>query len=214
VAHTDATSDLQTYTEAMARHNAAKWELTCNDKRRAFECMGIFEIVPRPADHKVVGSKWVFRIKHGPDSAIQKYKAHVVMQGFSQVEGINYDKTFAPIAKFASFQAILALAAKHDLEIHQMDVKSAYLNGEVKEEIYMQAPPSFDIPDGMALKLLKAVYGTKQGGHIGYENICTKLMEMGYYQTEADHTMFVHTNNSTISIILLYVDDINMFLNS
>jgi hypothetical protein len=104
---------------------------------------------------------------------------------------------------------ILALATKHDLEVHQMDVKSAYLNGELKENIYMEAPPGLDIPEGIVLKLLKAVYGTKQGGHIWYESISAKLRAMGYQCTEADHAMFVCTNNSTISIIALYMDDLN-----
>jgi hypothetical protein len=106
----------------------------------------------------------VFRIKRRHDGAIQKYKARVVAQGYTQIEGVDYDETFAPVAKLASLRMILALAAEHDLELQQMDVKSAYLNGELREEIFMEAPPGFDVPDGMVLRLIKAVYGTKQGG--------------------------------------------------
>jgi Reverse transcriptase (RNA-dependent DNA polymerase) len=107
------------------------------------------------------GSKWVFKIKQAPDGMIQKYKAHLVAQGFSQIEGIDFDQTFAPVAKFALLCTILTLAAEFDLKVHQLNVKSAYLNGDLKEEIFMAPPPGFDIPDGMVLRLKKAVYGTK-----------------------------------------------------
>ena len=126
--------------------------------------MGMYEVVPCPQGQKVVGSKWVFCIKRGPDSTIQKYKACIVAQGLTQIEGINYNEIFAPVTKFASLRVILALAAECNLEVQQMDIKSAYPNGELKEEIFMEAPPSFEIPAGMVLCLIKAVYGTKQGG--------------------------------------------------
>jgi hypothetical protein len=102
VAPADALTNPRTPAEAMAYPDAAQWEAACNDERRAFEHMGVYEIVPRPSGRKVVGSKWVFCIKHGPDGSIQKYKTRGVAQGFSEIEGIDYDKTFAPITKFAS----------------------------------------------------------------------------------------------------------------
>jgi hypothetical protein len=192
VAHANVTGDPCTYTQAMARPDAAEWEVACKAERRAFEHMGVYEVVPCPKGRKVVGSKWVFRIKRGPDGEIQKYKARIVAQGFTQIEGVDYNETFAPVAKFASLRVILAIAAERDLEVQQMDVKSAYLNGELKEEIFMEPPPSFDVPDGMVLRLVKAVYGTKQGGRV-----------------EADHAVFVRTHG-TLSIIALYIDDITM----
>jgi hypothetical protein len=109
--------------------------------------MSVYKVVPHPKGKNVVGSKWVFRIKRGPDGAILKHKARVVAQGFTQIEGVNYDETFAPVAKLASLRTILAIAAELDLEVHQMDVKSAYLNGELKEDIYMKPPPGFEVPD-------------------------------------------------------------------
>ena len=105
--------------------------------------MEVYEEVQIPHDHKVVGSKWVFRYKLGLDGQIAKYKVHLVTQGFSQVEGINYNETFVPVKKFNSIQLLLALSACCDWEIHQMDVKSAFLNGELNEEIYMQVPPGY-----------------------------------------------------------------------
>jgi hypothetical protein len=130
------------------------------------------------------------------------------------VEGLDYDQTFAPIVKFASFRTVLAIAAERNWEIHQMDVKAAYLNSKLEEEIFMHPPPGFDIPEGMVLKLIKAVYGTKQGGRVWYEDIRQTLREMGYERIEADHAVFVRHLNSTLSIIILYVDDITMLGNN
>jgi hypothetical protein len=194
----------------MAHPDAADWDAACEDELRTFQQMGVYEVVPWPKDQKVMGSKWVFRVKRGPDGNVQKYKARVVAQGFTQVKGLDYDETFAPVAKFTSFCILLALAAQLNLEVHQMDVKAAYLNGKLKEEIFMEAPPGFDVPDGMVLRLIKAVYGTKQGGHIWYEDICRTLGEMGYMHTTADHAVFVRSCDNNFSIIVLYVDDITL----
>jgi transposase InsO family protein len=203
-------TDPRSYAEAMARPDANEWEAACMAEMSVFDHMGVYEIVPRPKDRKVVGSKWVFRIKRGPDGAIQKYKARIVAQGFTQIEGIDFDETFAPVAKLASLQTILALAAEQDLEVHQMDVKSAYLNGNLSEQIYMEPPPGLEVPEGSVLHLKKAVYGTKQGGRVWYEDIRDTLKTMGYQRTEADHAIFSRNNNNTLSIIALYVDDITM----
>jgi len=157
----------------MSHLDTIDWDAACEDKMCSFDSIGIYEVVPRPKDRKVVGSKWVFRIKQGPDGTVQKYKAHVIAQGFTQVEGLDYDQTFAPVTKFLSFHTIIALAAKHDWDIHQMDIKATYLNGKLKEEIFMEAPLGFDIPKGMVLRLIKTVYGTKQGGWV-----CVTLLEV------------------------------------
>src|SRR6267142_1765107 len=94
----------------MVHPDAADWDAACEDEICTFQQMGVYEIVPRPKGCKVIGSKWVFWIKCGPDGSVQKYKARVVAQGFTQIEGLNYDKTFAPVAKFPSFRTILTLA--------------------------------------------------------------------------------------------------------
>ena len=161
---TDKTNDLRTYKKAMACSNAAEWDAACKDKIHNFQQMGVYNVVPRPKGCKVVRSKWVLCIKRGPDSQVQKYKACIVAQGFTQVKGLNYDQTFIPVVKLSTFCAILTIAVQQNLTIHQMDIKAAYLNGKLKEEIYMEAPPGLEISEGMVLQLNQAVYGTKQGG--------------------------------------------------
>ena len=110
--------------------------------------MEVYEEVIKPHDHKIVGCKWVFRYKLGPDGQIEKYKVCLITQGFSQVEGIDYNETFAPVTKFNSIQLLLALSACYDWEIYQMDVKSAFLNGELNEEIYMRVPQGYKAAPG------------------------------------------------------------------
>jgi len=210
VAQANNAIDPHTYAEAMSHPDTAEWEAACEDEHCTFEHMGVYEVIPCPKDRKVMGSKWVFHIKQGPDNSIQKYKARIVAQGFTQIEGIDYDKTFMPVAKLASLCIILVLANEYNLEVHQMDIKSAYLNGKLQEEIFMAPPPGFDVPDGMVLRLVKAVYGTKQGGHVWYDDIKLTLQSMGYAHTEADHAVFTCSKNANLSVIALYVDDITM----
>ena len=210
LARIETMPDPKTYAEAMKRPDADLWDAACEVEKKSFEIMGVYDVVPRPKNRKILGSKWVLRIKRGPDGAIQKYKARVVAQGFTQIEGVDYDETFAPVAKLASLRAILAMATELNWEIHQMDVKAAYLNADLDEEIYMQPPPGFDVPEGMVLKLNKAVYGTKQGGRAWYKNVRAELEDMGYTRTEADHAVFVRFRDGVVSIILLYVDDFTM----
>ena len=97
----------------------------------------VWDVVPRPNGKSVVTSKWIYKIKHVEDGSIEKYKARFVARGFSQKEGIDYEETFAPVAKYTSIRSILALAVVMKCKIHQMDVKTTFLNGVVEEEVYV-----------------------------------------------------------------------------
>jgi len=207
-------SEPKTYNEAMASPDAPKWLTTCEEEMRTWKDLDVYDIVPQLKGRKGIGSKWVFHVKRGPDGSIQKHKARIVAQGFTQVEGINFDQTFAPVVKFSSLRTVFALAAEHDLELHQMDVKATYLNADLKEDLYMEAPPGFKIPDGHVLKLKKGGYGTKQGGHIWYEDMRGTLSELGYTRTEVDHTVFVRPLDGIPDIITLYMDDMGLILES
>ena len=153
--------ELKTYNEAMASLDAAEWLSACKEEMWTWKDLDVYDVVPWPKGHKVIGSKWVFHVKWGPDGTIQKHKVHIVTQGFTQIKGVDFDQTFVPVAKFSSLCTVFALAAQHNLEVHQMDVKATYLNANLKEDLYMEPPPSFDIPEGHVLKLKKGMYGTK-----------------------------------------------------
>jgi hypothetical protein len=139
----DASEDPRTFEEAANRPDADLWQAAMLEELKVFEKIGLYEEVARLKDRKVISSKWVYKIKRGPTGEIEKYKARLVAKGFTQVEGIDYTETFAPVTKFSTIRILLALAAELDLEIHQMDVKSAFLNGELEEEIYLEMPPGF-----------------------------------------------------------------------
>jgi len=198
------------YKEAMVHSDAAKWDVACKDEIYNFQQMGVYDMVLQPKGRKVVRSKWVLHIKHGPDSQVQKYKAHIVTQGFTQVEGLDYNQTFAPVVKLSTFHTILTIAVQQNLTIYQMDIKVAYLNSKLKEEIYMEAPPSLEIPKGMVLQLNQAVYGTKQGSQVWYEDMCGTMAEIGYTRIKAEHAVFIWQRGNILSIITLYVDDFKL----
>ena len=100
----------------------------------------VWEVVSRPEGKSVVTSKWLFKIKHGADGSVEKHKARFVAKGFSQKEGIDYDETFAPVARYTSIRTIIAIALAMGWKLHQMDVKTAFLNGIIEEEVYIEQP--------------------------------------------------------------------------
>jgi hypothetical protein len=123
----------------------------------------VWEIVPRQKSKDVVSSKWLFKIKHVVDGSIEKYKERFVARGFSQKEGIDYEETFTHVARYTSIRTIIALAAKMEWKLHQMDVKTSFLNGVIKEEVYIEQPQGFEVEDRKShvCRLKKALYGLK-----------------------------------------------------
>ena len=129
---------------------------------------GTWELIDLPAGANLVGSKWVFWVKKDASGNVIYFKVLLVAQGFLQVPGVDYFNTFAPVAKLVSFRTVLAMATKLDFELHQIDIKSAYLNGELtkNESIFMKQPPAYPAPNstGKVCHLLKTLYGLKQLG--------------------------------------------------
>ena len=107
----------------------------------------VWYIVHKPENKSVVSSKWIYKIKHATDGSIEEYKAILVARGFSQKDGIDYEETFAPIARYTSIRAIMALASMIKWKLHQMDVKTAFLNGVIEEEVYIEQPQGFEVED-------------------------------------------------------------------
>ena len=132
----------------------------------------VWDFVPRPEGKSVVTSKSIYKIKHDADGSIEKYNAIFVAQGFSQKEGIDYEETFAPISRYTSIRSILSLAAVMKWKIHQMDVKTAFLNGVVEEDVYVEQPIGFETHDreSHVCRLKKALYGLKQAPNMVRQN--------------------------------------------
>jgi reverse transcriptase-like protein len=133
----------------------------------------VWDIVPRPERKSVVTSRWLYKIKHAADGSIEKYKARFVARGFSQVEGVDYEETFASVARYTSIRAVISIAAEMGWQIHQMDVKTAFLNGIIEEEVYIEQPEGFEVHerDSHVCRLRKALYGLKQAPRAWYSKI-------------------------------------------
>jgi len=142
----------------------------------------VWDVVSRPQDKGVVASKWLYKIKHAVDGSAEKYKARFVTHGFSQKEGIDYDKIFAPVARYTTIYSIIALAASQGWNLHQMDVKIAFLHGSIKKQVYVEQPEGFEIYDreSHVCRLKKALYGLKQAPRACYERIDSYLMKLGF----------------------------------
>jgi hypothetical protein len=121
----------------------------------------VWEIVPGPKRKDAVSSKWIFKIKHVVDGSVEKYKERFVARGFSQKEGIDYEETFAPVARYTSIRTIIALTTKMKWKLHQMDMKTTLLNGVIEEEVYIEQPQGFEVEDMKThvYKLKKALFG-------------------------------------------------------
>jgi hypothetical protein len=169
----------------------------------------VWEIVPRPEGKSVVTSKWVYKIKHAIDGNIDKYKERFVARGFSQQEGEDYDEMFAPVVRYISIRAIISLAASMGWSLHQMDVKTAFLNGVIEEEVYIEQPQGFEVHlrETHVCRLKKALYGLKQALRAWYGRIDSYLMRLGFSKSYADPNLYYKVVNDAPVILLLYVDD-------
>ena len=137
----------------------------------------VWEVVPRPEGKSVVTSRWLYKIKYVADGSIEKYKVRFVARGFSQVKGVDYDEAFAPVARYTSIRSIISIAAEMGWQIHQMDVRTTFLNGIIQEEVYIEQPQGFEMyeTESHVCRLKKALYGLKQAPRAWYSRIDTYL---------------------------------------
>jgi len=171
--------------------------------------------VPLPKGRKPVSCKWVFKIKHGVDGEVERYKAKLVAKGFTQTFGVDYNKTFAPIVKFVSIRCIFALAAIEDMEIHQMDVKTAFLNGDLKENIYMEQLEGFTKEsEHLVCKLHKSLYELKQSPRAWNQKIDVFLKNIEFVRSDADFSVYIAQVGDVKFFIVIYVDDLILVCNN
>ncbi|CAM8947776.1 unnamed protein product [Rhodiola kirilowii] len=176
----------------------------------------VWDLVPRPNGVNIIGTKWIFKNKTDESGNITRNKARLVAQGYTQIEGIDFDETFAPVARLEAIRLLLAVACYRKFKRFQMDVKSAFLNGVLCEEVYVAQPKGFEDPHypDRVYKLKKALYGLKQAPRAWYERLTQFLISMGYTRGGIDKTMFVRKDNKHFIIAQIYVDDIVFGSNS
>jgi hypothetical protein len=169
----------------------------------------VWSLVPRPKQN-VVGTKWVFCNKQDEHSVVTRNKARLVAKGYVQVTGLDFEETFAPVARLESIHILLAYDAHHSFKLFQMDVKSAFLNGPIKEEVYVEQPPSFEDDKYLdhVYRLSKELYGLKQVPRAWYECLRDFLFANAFMVGKADPTLFTKTCSGDLFVCQIYVDDI------
>ena len=175
-----------------------------------FERQEVWALVPRPKGKSTIGSRWVFRNKLDGDGIVVRNKARLVAKGYSQEEGIDYDETYAPVARLEAIRIFLAFAAHSNFKVYQMDVKSAFLNGKLEEEVYLEQPPGFENPEfaDFVYFLFKAVYGLKQSPRTWYDTLSEFLIENNFTRGVIDKTLFYKLHDKDMIFVQIYVDDI------
>jgi len=203
--------DPVTYEEAMSRNDAVYWKKAYAEELEAFIKQELFSTVLKPVGHKVIECKWVFKTKLDEDGQVKRYKAWLVAQEFSQIPGIDFDKTFAPVTRHQTLRTLLTLANRYRWHIHQMDVKSAFLNRDLENEIFMKIPPGVEAKEGQVWLLHKVLYGLKQASREWYLKLKGQLEELGFKRSDANHRVFTKIINGKLFVIAIYVDNFLLF---
>ena len=203
-----------TLEEALNGVNSNLWKEAVQSEYDSLKSNETWELAELPHGRNAIGSKWVFKHKRDADGKIHKCKARLVAKGYSQISGVDYDEVFSPVVKYNSIRTLLALVNQHNLELHQMDVKTAYLNGNLEEELFMKQPKGFvnkSHPE-LVCKLKKSLYGLKQSARCWNKTIDDYLKKSGWVQNDADPCIYIKrfwTNDQErIVIAALYVDDL------
>jgi hypothetical protein len=185
------------------------WVLAMQEELNNFKRNEVWSLVPRPKQN-IVGTKWVFRNKQDEHGVVTRNKARLVAKGYAQVAGLDFEETFALVARLESIRILLAYATHHSFRLFQMDVKSAFLNGPIKEKVYVEQPPGFEddrYPDHV-FKLSKALYGLKQAPRAWYECLRYFLIANSFKVEKANPTLFTKTCDGDLFVCQIYVDDI------
>jgi transposase InsO family protein len=199
----------KSYLESQFLEDADKWETATLQEIYSLDELGVWELVPRPHDRKVLRSRFVYRIKdiHTDNP---RYKARLVARGFEEVKGLDYTDTFSPVVKPSSIRTILSITAAHNRLLHQFDVKNAYANSNASGESYMEQPEGFEDPShpppDWVLKIIKGLYGRHSSGKEWYDTLCDTLInDIGFIRSEIDPCVFTSKQHSLI--LAVYVDD-------
>ncbi|KAD3338470.1 hypothetical protein E3N88_06134 [Mikania micrantha] len=186
------------------------WMHAMHEEINALHRNNTWTLVSRPSQANIVGSKWVFRTKYHSDGSIDRHKARLVAQGFTQIPGLDFCHTFSPVVKASTVRIVLSLAVINNWPLHQLDVNNAFLNGSLTETVYMEQPPGFVDPafPTHVCKLNKALYGLKQAPRAWFQRLSSFLVTYGFTCSRADTSLFVFNQGDCLMYLLVYVDDL------
>nr|GEZ99796.1 ribonuclease H-like domain-containing protein [Tanacetum cinerariifolium] len=190
--------------------NDPNWKNVMSDEYNAILKNNTWTLVPRPTDVNIVHCMWLFCHKFLADGTLSHYKACLVMNGSTRVEGIDVDETFRPVVKLGTIWTVLSLALSRHLSVYQLNVKNAFLHGDLVEIVYMHQPPRFQDPthpDHVCL-LHRSVYGLKQAPRAWFQRLATYITRVGFSHSRCDLSLFIYKHGTNTAYLLLYVDDI------
>ena len=189
-----------------------EWKQAMDREYESLTQNGTWDLVPLPQGKKMIDGKWVFKLKTGADGTEFRKKARYVAKGFSQQKGIDYQETFSPVISMPSLRVMLSLAAYKDFELVQIDVDTAYLYGELKEEVYLKQPKGYERHDDdgtpLACLLHKSIYGLKQAGRRWWQHLHAQLTKIGFESTTSEPCLYLRKESNSACFIAVYVDDI------
>jgi hypothetical protein len=200
-------SEPATFEEALKSED---WRLAILDKITSIESNGTWELVERPVHVRPIGLKWVYKIKRDEAGLITKHKGRLDAKGYVQRPGIDFDEVFALVARLESVRLLLALAATEGWAVHHMDVKSAFLNGELLEDVYVEHPPGFVVKgqEMKVLHLIKALYGLRQAPRAWYSKLDDSLIKLGFQRSTSEHVVYLRGTGTHRLVVGVYVDDL------
>jgi hypothetical protein len=170
---------------------------------------GTWELVERPEGVKPIPMKWVYKVKQDAQGNVERYKSRLVAKGFLQKQGVDFEEVYAPMSKHTTLRAVLAIVAQQDLELHQLDVKTAFLDGELEEKIYMQQPQGYEQGGpNTVCRLLKALYGLRQAPRAWHRCFKRVLEDLEFVASSTDAALFQGTVDGETVWLLVWVDDI------
>lgn len=199
--------------EALSSPDADLWQEAIDNEIESLENNKTWNLVDLPPGCKTIGSKWILKRKIKPDGTVEKFKARLVAKGYKQRENVDFFDTYSPVSRLVSIRVLFAVAAIHELIVHQMDVKTAFLNGELDEEIYLDQPEGFVVPgkENKVCKLNKSLYGLKQAPKQWHDKFDSLIIANGFKINESDKCIYYKYENNICTIICLYVDDLLIF---
>ncbi|GJX45240.1 retrovirus-related pol polyprotein from transposon TNT 1-94 [Tanacetum coccineum] len=197
----------KTYKDALTQ---SCWIKAMQEELNEFERLEVWELVPRPDKVMVITLKWIYKVKLDELGGILKNKARLVARGYRQEEGIDFEESFAPVARLEAIRIFLAFAAHMNMVVYQMDVKTAFLNGNLREEVYVSQSDGFVDPDNPnhVYKLKKALYGLKQAPRAWYDMLSSFLISQDFSKGSVDPTLFIRKEGKELLLVQVYVDDI------
>lgn len=199
----------RTYQEAVSGPQCAEWKSAMAEEMQAHLDNGTWDIVELPPGRKAIGSKWIYKCKADEDGNLVRFKARLVAQGFCQKYGTDYDLVFAPVVKQFTFRTMLVVACKRKMLTKHIDVKTAYLHGQLQEEIFMRQPPGYESGEPKEVcRLRRSIYGLKQAARVWNAKIDEVLKRMGFNQSTADPCLYIRRRAGKSIFVLIYVDDV------